>query len=196
MKFDAEKIVVQFPGKVAWPLRQLIEFINADAWDDLRQVAYVLATTQHEVGGTYLPITERGAKSYFNKYEPGTLIGKRLGNIEAGDGYRYRGRGYCQITGRGNYLRFGDLLEIELIAQPHLALEPAIAYSVMSLGMTQGLFTGRHLNRYINHRICDYVGARRVVNGVDRAELIASYALAWEERLRVAEMRMFLGEGE
>lgn len=186
MKFISDKITAFFPNKRASAIHDLIEFVNADSWDDLRHVAYMMATTQHETAGTYLPIVERGPKSYFNKYNAGTKLGKALGNTQEGDGYLFRGRGYCQITGRNNYRRFGALLDLDLIGQPDLALEPAIAYSIMSLGMRQGLFTGLHLWRFINDQICDYVNARKIINGLDRAAFIAEYAVQWEKRLKEA----------
>ncbi|WP_440110731.1 RHS repeat-associated core domain-containing protein [Paenibacillus sp. QZ-Y1] len=54
--------------------------------------------------------TELGGKKYFSKYEPGTKLGKQLGNKEKGDGYKFRGAGYIQMTGRYNYQRFADAM--------------------------------------------------------------------------------------
>ncbi|NOU79772.1 RHS repeat protein [Paenibacillus sp. LMG 31459] len=54
--------------------------------------------------------TELGGKKYFSKYEPGTKLGKQLGNKEQGDGYKFRGAGYIQMTGRYNYQRFADAM--------------------------------------------------------------------------------------
>ena len=88
---------------------------------DLKHLAYLLGTTKHETADTMAPIYERGAKAYFNKYEPGTKIGKALGNTAKGDGYRYRGRGFVQLTGRANYRKFG------IEDNPDKALEPDIA---------------------------------------------------------------------
>lgn len=152
----------------------------------LQQRAYVLATARHECAGTMQPIIERGARSYFDKYEPGTAIGKTLGNVHPGDGYLYRGRGYVQLTGRLNYARASKEVGADLIANPDLALQPAIAANIIVRGMTEGWFTGRKLSDYILGSKADYQNARRIVNGLDRAGLIAGYAVDFEDALRAA----------
>lgn len=143
-----------------------------ERWIDPRHVVYFLATCYHETAHTFAPIVERGSREYFNKYE----FRKNLGNTQPGDGYKYRGRGDVQITGRANYAKFGALLSIPLLDQPELALDPRHSYDIATIGMLQGLFTGRKLSHYINETQCSYVEARRIINGTDRAELIAGYA--------------------
>lgn len=142
--------------------------------------AYMLATTFHETAATMLPITERGPKAYFDKYNAGTRIGKRLGNTESGDGYLYRGRGYVQLTGRANYAKAGAKLGVLLEQSPDLALDPHIAGKIMVIGMTEGWFTGKKLADYLPG---DYAGARRIINGTDKAQTIAGYARLFEAAL-------------
>ncbi|MDH3672553.1 MAG: hypothetical protein OES46_15585 [Gammaproteobacteria bacterium] len=155
---------------------------------DLRWAAYMLATVKHECADTWRPITERGRKSYFGKYEPGTRIGKRLGNTERGDGWTYRGRGYVQITGRANYARLSKALKLpsdeNLIDHPDNALIPAVAYRIMSFGMRHGAFTGKKLSDYISGDKCDYKNARRIINALDQWQLIKGYAETFESILR------------
>lgn len=160
---------------------------------NLQWAAYMLATVKHECADTWQPIVERGPRSYFDKYETGTPIGKRLGNTEPGDGWRFRGRGYVQITGRANYARMTDVLKLapdaDLTQDPEQALRPTIAYQIMSVGMRKGLFTGKKLGDYINATGCDYRNARRIINGVDQAARIAQYAATIEGIMRTAVIR-------
>ena len=164
---------------------------NMEADPDLKNLqwaAYMLATVKHECADTWQPIVERGPRAYFDKYETGTSLGRRLGNTEAGDGWRYRGRGYVQITGRANYARLTEALklgpEADLVLDPEQTLRPLIAYRIMSLGMRKGLFTGKKLSDYIGPAGCDYRNARRIINGVDQAQRIADYATTIEDILR------------
>lgn len=157
------------------------------AWDkhgdgDDRKLAYVLGTAKHETANTMQPITERGARSYFDKYEAGTRIGKTLGNTIAGDGYRFRGRGHVQLTGRANYVKAGKKLGIDLAAKPDMALDPAVSARVCIVGMMEGWFTGKELGDYFNDH-ANWVDARRIVNGTDRAALIAGYAMDFHSAL-------------
>ncbi len=166
-------------------LENLLNYAELDTeMTDLRWVAYLLATTKHECADTFQPITERGAKTYFAKYEPGTALGKQLGNTVPGDGYLFRGRGYVQITGRANYQNLGTRLGLsgddDLVLHPDNALHPTIAYRIMSYGMRRGTFTGKKLADYINAKGADYKQARRIINGLDKADLIQGYATNFE----------------
>ena len=155
--------------------------------NDLRWAAYMLATIKHECADTFQPITERGAKAYFNKYEPGTSIGKNLGNKVKGDGFLYRGRGYVQITGRFNYEKMSAALGLngddDLILHPDNALHPDVAYRIMSYGMRKGSFTGKKLADYISGSTADYTNARRIINRLDQAAKIKGYAITFESIL-------------
>jgi putative chitinase len=173
-------------------LDNLLGYVELDAdVSDLRWAAYMLATVKHECADTFQPITERGAKSYFDKYEVGTKIGKSLGNTVKGDGYLYRGRGYVQITGRANYQKMTEKLSLtsdeDLILHPDSALHPDIAYRIMSYGMRKGSFTGKKLTDYINAAKCDYNNARRIIHGVDQADKIEGYAVNFETVLKNAQ---------
>jgi hypothetical protein len=169
-------------------LEKLLDSADVDPTiTDLRWLAYMLATVKHECADTYEPITERGQKDYFNKYNSETDLGKKLGNTQAGDGYAFRGRGYVQITGRANYARLGKSIGLaegdDLIVKPDKALSADTAYKIMSYGMIKGSFTGKKLSDYINASKADYKEARKIINWTDQAEKIEGYAIKFESIL-------------
>lgn len=155
------------------------EFFGAGS---LNELAYDLATAFHETATTMQPIKERGRRPYFNKYEPGTRIGKVLGNTVSGDGYRFRGEGHVQNTGRRNAAKatreineqFG--LDIDLVANPDHRGDPRISAISLFLGNRQGWWTGKKIGDYITSTRADFRNARRIVNGMDKASQIAGYS--------------------
>ncbi len=156
-------------------------------WQNIPQVAYALATFKWETANTFAPIHELGSFSYFDKYEPGTPLGTQLGNTQKGDGFLYRGRGYVQITGRELYQHVGQLLGVDLLNNPDLALDPEVAYRIAAGGMLHGWFTGRRLSQYFSDPTKpDYVKARRMINGTDHAEDIAAIAQQFAVVLQAA----------
>jgi hypothetical protein len=148
---------------------------------DLRQAAYILATIKHETADTWLPYEEPGRGSgrpYGNTVVVTDPQGKRYRN-------QYYGRGYVLLTWQANYEQFGKRLKMDrLIYEPDLAMEPTVAYAVLSLLMREGVVAGAPLRRYINPTRCDYVNARRTVDGTSQAEQIAGYAVRLEKILR------------
>ena len=157
----------------------------------LKKIAYMLATAKHETGHTFEPITERGNRSYFNKYDP-VLANtperrKRaieMENTQQGDGFKYRGRGYVQLTWKKNYRKSGEYLKKDLVNNPELALDQKNATKIMIYGMETGMFTTKKISSYISEDTADYLNARRVINGMDKAATIAGYASKLEECLR------------
>jgi putative chitinase len=147
-------------------------------------LAYALATTYHESAHTMQPIREKGGSRYFSRYEGR----KDLGNTQPGDGVKYHGRGYVQITGRRNYADWGKRLGVDLIGRPDLAMQPQHASRILWEGMERGTFTGKSLRTYTKDNELDFVNARRIINGTDKARLIAGYADAILEAIREAEI--------
>lgn len=157
-------------------------------------LAYDLATAFHETATTMQPITERGPRSYFDKYEPGTTLGKRLGNTVKGDGFQFRGEGHVQNTGRANAAkatkRLNELfnLGIDLVANPEKRGDPFISAMSLFLGNKEGWWTGKKLGDYLIPGRPDFVNARRVVNGTDCAEKIADQARKFKAAIQAAAL--------
>lgn len=138
---------------------------------DWKKLIYILATAYHE--SRLLLVVEKRAT-------PGTplyALQERYWNSG------YYGRGYVQLTHKENYKKMGDLLGINLVDNPDLALDKRYSSDIIVLGMMKGSFTGVGLDRYISLTHADYTNARKVVNGTDRADLIAGYALKIQNNL-------------
>jgi putative chitinase len=162
-----------------------------DAWEpalsrsDDRWLAYALGTTFHETQFTMQPIREHGDAAYFTKmYDPNSSVPKRAAlarrmNARPGDGPIFYGRGFVQLTWRVNYAKMGQTYRTDLTsgaAAADGALEPDLAAKIMFKGMIDGIFTGKKLADYFNPRTADWKNARRIVNGLDHADDIATYA--------------------
>lgn len=135
---------------------------------DLKHIAYIFATAYHEgfdfngkaTGKVQrlVPIIEGGSKAY--------LMSKKY--------YPFYGRGYVQLTWDFNYKKYSKLLGIDLIKKPDLLLDVKMSAFVIVHGMMNGTFTGRKLDDYKT-----FVPMRAVVNGKDKANLIATHANAF-----------------
>jgi len=165
----------------------ILERWNGSSFTDLRWLAYMLGTVYHETARTMSPIEEYGKGK-------GRRYGKKI--KQSGQPYSepdqiYYGRGYVQLTWYENYERMGRILGIPLLQNPSLALVPEHAADIIFEGMTKsvsfkGDFTGHCLEQYFNGSKEDWVNARRIINGLDKAELIAGYAKRFHEILKVS----------
>lgn len=133
--------------------------------------AYALATAYHETAATMQPIAEYG-KGKGRKYG---VPGRNKGQIAYG-------RGYVQLTWDDNYERADREIGAagKLVENYDLALQPDTAADIMREGMAEGWFTGKALKDYLPG---DYVNARRIINGTDKAQTIAGYAVKFEKAL-------------
>ncbi len=144
------------------------------------QIAYTLASIQHETGNTFRPVEE----GYYVKDRKSYQKGLKY--------YPYYGRGFIQITWRENYDKFSKILGIDLIDNKGEALEPNISLFIAIYGLKHGSFTGKKLTDYINDTQTDFLNARRCINAlprpedIKRAEHIKEIAEGWLRKLAIA----------
>lgn len=177
---------------------------------DIELLSYGLATTYHEVGPKLQPISENlnysakritevwpsrfktiaAAQPYANNPEKlaNNVYGGRLGNNKTGDGWKYRGRGFPQTTGKVNYEKFAKILNIDLVNKPELAMNPEVAAKILIIGLRDGLFTGKKVSDYSSFEkmrpTVNADGSRKTRNGASTvAKDIASYAYKFKDAL-------------
>jgi putative chitinase len=138
------------------------------------QLAYILGTMRHEVGANMAPVRETFATS--DAQARARLAKRKYGKPAGPFGHVYYGRGYVQLTWHDNYKRQAEKLGLDLVEHPDLVLRSDIAVRILVEGMLDGDFTGVGLNNFITAGSQDFFNARKIVNKLDRAELIAGYA--------------------
>lgn len=132
------------------------------------QAAYVLATAYWETARTMKPVREYGGETY--------LRSKAY--------YPYVGMGYVQLTWKANYEKASKKLGVDFVASPKLLLQSKYAAPILVDGMTEGWFTGKKLADYITPATSDFQGARRIINGTDKAASIAAIARDYDASLK------------
>lgn len=136
-----------------WP-RILDALDAAGLRSDLVEVA-AAATIAVETARTFRPIKEFGSYTYFTEHYEGR---HDLGNVLPGDGARFHGRGYIQITGRGNYRTYSHVAGVDLEIYPDEALNPAVSARILA-----SYFATRRVDAAANAQ--DWQRVRRLVNG-------------------------------
>lgn len=125
-------VAQQLPVKQLKPMEKILVATAQQAGIAGNELKQLLAQCAHETGN-FTTLKELGndkyiAKKYDKKYNP--VRAKTLGNIKPGDGVRYKGRGFIQLTGRYNYKKASEALGLPLEQQPELAERPDIAAKV------------------------------------------------------------------
>lgn len=170
-------------------LNAVIDAGTSRGWK-LSWLAYALATAYHETAHTMQPVKEFGGTAYYTRmydvlgYRPKTAV--KYGNTCAGDGPKYCGRGYVQLTWKNNYKKAKAKLGVDFVENPDLAMIPKHAADIMSVGMEEGWFTGVRLSTYLPNNIgtfAQFKSARKIINGTDKDSLIASYAETFQTAL-------------
>ena len=119
-KAIAQKRIVAALAKTAAPTLKRYRI------DNPLRIAHFLAQACHETDGFCTTNEYWGPTLAQSRYE-----GRRdLGNSRSGDGYRYRGRGIFQLTGRANYQKMSARLGLDLVGTPALAADPAVSLAI------------------------------------------------------------------
>lgn len=126
---------------------------------DNRFTAYILATVFHETGRRMQPVKELGGEEY--------LKSKKY--------YPYYGRDLTQTTWKINYERVKRFSGIDVVANPDLIAQMPLAAKVAVTFMVNGWYTSKKLSDYFNEKKSDSINARRIINGTDKAGMIAGY---------------------
>ena len=137
------------------------------------QAAYVLATAYWETARTVHPVKEA---YWLNNAETW-----RKNNLRYWPWY---GRGYVQLTWESNYIHAGKQLGLDLTTNPDAVMRPDVSAKILVTGSLEGWFTGKKLGDYITLSNSDFKGARRIINGTDKASKIATIARAYDAALK------------
>lgn len=149
-------------------------------------LAYVLATAYHESYHRILNPDWAPVREGFSSTNAGSIASVTMrfnqGSISTNyakvqpNGKSYYGRGFVQITWPENYRRMGRRLGIDLYGNPDLALDRDVAAKLLVIGMIEGLYTTKKLSDYDTvGGGFDSINARRIINGLDKAEKIAGH---------------------
>lgn len=155
----------------------------------IEHLAYCLATSYHETGSKMQPVregfakTDAGAISAVNRLYRKGRISRNYAKPDPKTGKSYFGRGHVQLTWDYNYKKMTKRLGIDFYNHPEKALEPENSAHLLFVGCLEGMYTGKSLSDYIKGHKINYRQARRVVNGMDKASLIAGYAKKFEYAL-------------
>jgi hypothetical protein len=154
------------PSNIVRYLPYVTDALEALGLTDRAMVLAALGTIRAETAG-FVPIAEYPSRlntlpgqGAFSAYEPGTRIGQALGNARPGDGARYRGRGFVQLTGADNYERYTLASGIDLVGQPDLANAPEVAAVLLAMFLADRAPAMRSAIARGN-----YAAARKLVNG-------------------------------
>ncbi len=154
-----------------WPV--IDQALEAAGMTDRASRIAAVATVVTEVGKGFRPIREYGSRSYFTHMYDGRAD---LGNTRPGDGARYHGRGYIQLTGRANYRSYGKRLGLDLESRPGLALRPDVGARVLAAYFKQHRVADsaqrgqwRDVRLKVNGGLNGWTRYKRLVSSLQRA---------------------------
>ena len=175
-------------------INRIVTAMHDDGELSYPQGAYILATIWHETARTMRPIAEYGkgrGRTYGTWYinSKGQRYSFKNGNkntvyLQSECPHLFYGRGDTQNTWYDNYEKLSKVFGVDFLQNPDLLLTEKWSTVATIYSMKVGLYTGFKLNDFINSSTKNYVGARRIINGTDKDDLIAGYAVTFEKALR------------
>lgn len=217
--FDAVKKSV-FNGRMSQTqVDNLNAILDAGKGYPLSYVAYALATARGEVGSNMEPVSEnlnysksavsknfgahrrqgipisklaRNPELLANTVYGGDWGAKDLGNTKDGDGWKFRGRGYPQVTGRANYEKLAAITGLDLVNNPDLILEKDNAAKITLFdAMDVGIYTGKAFRNYLplddQASFIEFNRSRPIINGRAKGdEKYAKWAVSFQAGLVAA----------
>ncbi len=186
IELTAKQVLPAFPGARLSSIERYL-FVVLRELEEVeltspQAVAFALGTIAAESAG-FLPILEMKSKwntknSPFDLYEGR----KDLGNVHPGDGPKYCGRGFVQLTGRANYAKYGKIIGKDIEATPELATSPDVAAKLLAV-FVKGAWN--RISAALSRG--DMAAARKAVNGgthgLDRFEHAYKVVLELMERI-------------
>ncbi len=166
-----------------------VEHPNIKLWETAKLITYTAECKKHGVTIKVEDIVTTKTSKKTRKLYHINKQARSLGNTHPGDGYKFRGRGYVQITGRWNYKNMGKLIGVDLLAKPELALVLQTAYNLMSYGMRNGSYRGGNkLSDFTTAKGgFKYADARDIINGDDKGSDLEGYAKKFEKILKAGK---------
>lgn len=164
-------------------INDLLDVWDASGFTDMRHLAYILGGVYHEVGRLMVPVREGFAKTdagaraaVANLFASGRISHDYAAPV---NGVSYYGRGRIQNTHHSNYEKLEKRFGHPFVSNPDLLLDSKIDAEVTIHGHAEGIWTGKKLADYFDADTEDWRNARRIVNGLDKADAIAGYAKAF-----------------
>jgi hypothetical protein len=202
-KFFFDTVRPMFPGGVLSPdqvegMGFILDKFDEDGKFHLDEKAYMLATTFHETAAhmkpvreTLAPTDDEAIRILDKSFARGVMhwVTKPYWRKDSA-GRSWLGRGYVQLTHKANYQAMTKILDVDLVADPTLAMTPDVAIRIMFEGMRRGVFTGHALHDYLDgvdegaaEDYREFVNARKIINGTESADKIATAALTFKKAL-------------
>jgi predicted chitinase len=154
------------PSNIVRYLPYVTDALEAFGLTDRAMVLAAFGTIRAETAG-FVPISEFPSRfntiagqQPFSAYEPNTKVGHALGNTEPGDGARFKGRGFVQLTGRFNYQKYATRDRIDIVNQPDLVNSPELAAVLLARFLAD---CADKMRAALANE--DFAGARKLVNG-------------------------------